>query len=32
MNHGMEIDMETVCQMFIERKKRKMFSSYILYQ
>ena len=32
MNHGMEIDLETVCQMFIERNKRKMFSSYILYQ
>ena len=32
MNHGMEIDLETVCKMFIERNKRKMFSSYILYQ
>ena len=32
MNHGMEIDLEAVCQMFIERNKWKMFSSYILYQ
>ena len=32
MNHGMEIDLETVCQIFIERNKRKMFSRYILYQ
>ena len=32
MNHDMEIDVETVYQMFIERNKRKMFSSYILYQ
>ena len=32
MNHGMETDLETVCKMFIERNKRKMFSIYILYQ
>ena len=32
MNHGMEIDLETVCEMFIERNKWKMLSSYILYQ
>ncbi|KAI0222982.1 hypothetical protein LSAT2_025768, partial [Lamellibrachia satsuma] len=24
MNQGLEIDLETVCQMFIERNKRKM--------
>ena len=29
-NHGTEIDLETACQMFIVRNKRKMFSSYIL--
>ena len=32
MNHDMQIDLEAVCQMFIERNKWKMFSSYILYQ
>ena len=26
MNHGMEVDLETVCQMFIESNKRNMFS------
>ena len=32
INHGIEIDMEAVCEMFIGRNKWKMFSSYILYQ
>ncbi|KAJ8021457.1 hypothetical protein HOLleu_38668 [Holothuria leucospilota] len=29
MNHDMEIDLERVCQMFIDRNKRRMLSSYI---
>ena len=31
MNHSMEISLERICQMFIGRHKRRMFSSSILY-